>query len=118
MTDALGAAQVQQEHLMLDRAISRQLSAPQAVGDSGLHPPKACRQARLPEPAYAGAAIGSQAPQDTAHPQVLPHFLFKPRSCRCHIMPSAGWIALEWGGYLSFRAAAGLTSAVRGPNVP
>ena len=70
MTDALGAAQVQQEHLILDRATSRQPSAPQAVEDLGLHPLKACRQARMPEPAYVRAAVCNPTTQDTARLQV------------------------------------------------
>ena len=70
VADALGAGQVQQEHLLLDRATSRQLSAPQALEDSGLHPLKACRQARMPEPAYVGAAVNNHTPHDTAQQQV------------------------------------------------
>ena len=65
-----GAAQVQEEPLILDRATSRQLSAPQASEGSGLHPLKACRQARLPDPACVGAARSNYAPQDTAQQQV------------------------------------------------
>ena len=67
-----GPAQVQQEQSILDRAASRQLSAQQAIEDAGLHPLKACWQARLPELACVGAAIGNHAPQDTAQCQVTP----------------------------------------------
>ena len=107
MTDALGAAKVQQEHLILDQATSRQLSAPQTVEDPGSHALKACQQARLPDPACVIAAIRNHAPQDTAQQQVQPHSSCKARSCGCHIMPLAGWTALLWGAPPAFSTAEG-----------